>query len=61
MTTEKMNLLILLLYEYEDELNKKCNYDCYNCELGILESYGSMHSCAIETVARNLNFELNKK
>lgn len=40
MTREKRKQLSLLLDEYYNELSKTCNYDCYNCELGILESFG---------------------
>lgn len=58
MTYEKKRLLSILLSEYADELNKKCNYDCYNCELGIYETYYSMCSCAIETVEKYIDCEL---
>lgn len=58
MTREKRKQLYLLLDEYYNELSKTCNYDCYNCELGILESYGSGTSCSIETVARKIDEDL---
>lgn len=58
MTRQKLEQLSLLLDEYYKEKSKTCEYDCYNCELGVLEGYGSGHSCAIETVARNIDEEL---
>lgn len=58
MTREKRKQLSFLLYEYYSELFKTCNYDCDNCELGILESYGSGTSCSIETVARKIDGDL---
>lgn len=58
MKYEDKKRLSFLLDEYSDELIKKCNYDCYNCELGILETYGASHSCAIDTVLRKLHTEL---
>lgn len=58
MTEQKRKQLLVLLYEYSKELAKTCEYDCCNCELGILESYGYGHSCAIDTVTRNLESEL---
>lgn len=58
MTEQERKQLLESLYEYSKELAKTCEYDCYNCELGILENYGSGHSCAIDTVARNLELEL---
>lgn len=58
MTREKRKQLSLLLDEYYNELSKTCNYDCYNCELRILESYGSGTSCSIETVTRKIDEDL---
>lgn len=58
MTREKRKQLSLLLDEYYNELSKTCNYDCYNCGLGILESYGSINSCSIETVTRKIDEDL---
>ena len=58
MAEQERKQLLILLYEYSEKLAKTCNYDCYNCQLGILESYGSGHSCAIDTVIRNLESEL---
>lgn len=58
MTVQNKKLLSSLLYEYYTDLSKTCNYDCYNCELGILEGYGSGHSCSVETVMRKLDEEL---
>lgn len=56
MTNEKKRELISLLDEYQQELNKKCDYDCYNCEMGILENYSSSHSCAIDVIVRYINY-----
>lgn len=58
MTVQNKKLLSSLLSEYYTDLSKTCNYDCYNCELGILEGYGSGHSCSVETVMRRLDEEL---
>ena len=58
MRYEDKKRLLFLLIEYSDELTKECNYDCYNCDLGILETYVSGHSCAIDTVMRKLDTEL---
>lgn len=54
MTMQDKNELYILLNEYSDELAKTCKFDCYNCDLGILESYYDMHTCAIDTVIRKL-------
>lgn len=58
MTIQNKKQLSLLLYEYYKELSQTCEYDCNNCELGVLESYGSGHSCSVEVVERNLDEEL---
>lgn len=58
MTKNDKEKLVSLLDEYYKELSKICNYDCANCEIGILESYGSGYSCAIDTVANNIESEL---
>lgn len=58
MTEQNLKMLSSLLDEYYKEQSKTCDYDCYNCELGILESYGSGHSCAIATVANQIDMEL---
>lgn len=58
MTENSLKQLSYLLDEYYKEQSKTCNYDCYNCELGILEGYGDGHSCAIETVSRKIDEEL---
>lgn len=54
MTKNDKERLISLLDEYHLELFKTCRYDCTNCELGILEGYGSGYSCAIDTVTNNI-------
>ena len=58
MTQQKQRILSSLLDEYYSELSQTCNFDCYNCELGVLEGYGSGHSCSIETVMRKINEDL---
>lgn len=58
MAEQERKQLLMLLYEYSERLSKTCNYDCYNCNLGILEGYGSGHSCAIDTVIKNLESEM---
>lgn len=60
MTNKDKAKLVQLLDEYYEELSKTCDYDCTNCEMGILESYGSGYSCAIDTVANNIEEELYK-
>ena len=57
MTKQKLWQLSLMLDEYYEEKSKTCEHDCYNCDLGILEGYGNMHSCAIETVMRQVDKE----
>ena len=61
MTRQDKEKLSLLLNKYYNELTKTCCYDCYNCELGILEGYCSGHSCAIETVSRKLDEDLEEE
>ena len=58
MTRQKLEQLSSLLDEYYFEKSITCEYDCYNCELGVLEGYGSGHSCSIEVVTRNIDDEL---
>lgn len=58
MTRQKLEQLSSLLDEYYFEQSIKCDYDCYNCDLGMLEGYGSGYSCSIETVARAIDEEL---
>lgn len=58
MTIQKQEQLSSLLDEYYNELSKTCNYDCYNCGPGVLEGYGSGHSCSIETVMRKIGEDL---
>lgn len=57
MTKQDLKQLSFLLDEYYKEKSKTCNYDCYNCELGVLEGYGNGHSCAIEAVMREVDEE----
>lgn len=54
MMMQDKNELYILLNEYSDELAKTCKFNCYNCDLGILEAYCDMHTCAIDTVIRKL-------
>ena len=58
MTRQNKEKLALLLDEYYKELAKTCEFDCYNCELGMLEGHGYGYSCSIETVVRNIELEL---
>jgi hypothetical protein len=58
MKEQDLRQLLYLLDEYYKDKSKTCNYDCYNCELGILEGYCSGHSCAIETVSGMIDEEL---
>lgn len=58
MTKNNLKQLSFLLDEYYKEQSKTCSYDCYNCELGAIEGYGSGHSCAIEIIARKIDEEL---
>lgn len=58
MKRQKQEQLLSLLEEYYNELSKICDYDCCNCELGILEGYGSGHSCSIETIVRKIDKDL---
>ena len=61
MTIQNLKQLSLLLDEYYNKKSKICNYDCYNCDLGILKGYGVGHSCSIETVMRKIDEELYEK
>ena len=58
MIRQKLEQLSLLLDEYYKEKSKTCEYDCCNCELGVLEGNGYGYSCSIETVVRNVDEEL---
>lgn len=58
MTKQDLNMLVSLLDDYYKEQSKTCDYDCYNCELGVLRGYGDGYSCAIEVVERNIVEEL---
>lgn len=58
MTEQNLKQLSYLLDEYYKEQSKTCDYDCCNCDLGILEGHGYGHSCAIETVTRKIYEEL---
>lgn len=51
MTKENKKHLIELLDALYVEKSKSCDFDCYNCEYGILEDYYSGHSCSIEYVS----------
>ena len=47
MNTEEAKYII-------DKLNNfipDCNQDCYNCEFGVMQSYGDSHSCPIDLTA----------
>ena len=59
MNIENKKVLLSLLDEYAQMRHKTCEYDCYNCDMGILESYGSGHSCALDIVANNIEYEIN--
>lgn len=59
MNEQKLKQLSTLLDEYYKHKSKTCNYDCYNCVLGILEGYDDGHSCAIEIVERNVDRDLD--
>jgi hypothetical protein len=59
MTEQNLKELSYLLEKYYKEKAKTCDYNCCNCELGILEGYGDGYSCAIETVERNVYRGLN--
>lgn len=58
MTEKDLKMLSSLLNEYYKEQAKTCDYDCCNCELGILRGYGSWYSCAIEVVESEVDSEL---
>lgn len=60
MNEQKLKQLSTLLDEYYKYKSKTCDYNCYNCELGILEGYLDGHSCAIETVERNVFRDLKE-
>ena len=58
MTMQDKVQLALFLDEYYKESTKTCEYDCCNCELGILEGHSYGHSCSIEIVMKNVVQEL---
>lgn len=60
MNEQKLKQLSTLLDEYYRYKSETCDYNCYNCELGILEGYCNGHSCAIETVERNVFRDLKE-
>lgn len=58
MREQDLKMLSSLLNEYYKEQAKTCDYDCYNCELGVLRGYYDGHSCAIEIVESEVDAEL---
>ena len=54
MTKQNLKQLLSLLDEYYQEQSKTCNYDCYNCDLGILRGYEWDYSCAIEIITEKI-------
>lgn len=55
MTIQKQNELYKLLDDFF--ISKKCNYDCYNCDYGVLRGYGDSYQCAIEIVRDTMIME----
>lgn len=63
MTEQNLMQLLSLLDEYYQEQSKTCEYDCYNCDLGILRGYDDDHTCAIEVITEkieNILYHKNK-
>ena len=58
MTRQDLKMLGSLLDKYYEEQSKTCDYNCCNCDLGILEGHGYGHSCAIEVITRKIAEEL---
>lgn len=54
MTEQNLKQLLSLLDKYYQEQSKTCNYDCYNCDLGILRGRGWGLSCAIEIITEKI-------
>ena len=59
MNKQNLKDLSALLDQYYEHKSKTCDYDCYNCELGILESYSSGYSCAIAIVDSSICRDLD--
>ena len=63
MTEQNLMQLLSLLDKYYQEQSKTCEYDCYNCDLGILRGYDDDHTCAIEVITEkiaNILYHKNK-
>lgn len=54
MTEQNLMQLLSLLDEYYQEQSKTCEYDCCNCDLGILRGYEDDHTCAIEVITEKI-------
>ena len=47
-----------MLDRYYKFCTDSCDYDCFNCELGVLRSPFDSHSCAIEIVQEIISSDL---
>ena len=59
MTKEDRSALVYLLYKYYEEQVeiKKCQYDCTNCDLGMMVGYGYEYSCPISRIITEIENE----
>lgn len=57
MTKNEINFLEELLHRVYKINAKYCDYDCRNCDYGILETYGDNFSCSLEFVINNISYD----
>ena len=57
MKENEINSLKELLYKVYNANVKYCDYDCCNCDYGILNSYGGSFSCSLEFVLDGINYD----
>ena len=57
MTENEITTIQNLLKKVYNINYKYCDYDCCNCNYGILTSYGAGFSCSLEFVIDNLNYD----
>lgn len=57
MTRHRLEQLSSLLEEYYNDSIRQCRFDCFNCDLHVLQGY-DCHTCAIEVMIDQLDREL---
>ena len=60
MSEKELETLMSMLEKLYHENAKTCDYDCYNCSWGVLETPYDAKGCSIEVVISNIVSELEK-